>query len=135
MEISPDQRSSNLSSRKGSPQRNSSHQKLKTARVSQERNSLDQVPEHSEISSIGRVLDANMHIQQTSIQMVSERERRHTVNTKAGKSKISAVVDRKHQSMMASGGKNKVRDFAAALRVSIGERSDIGTPEGMHVEP
>ena len=67
--------------------------------------------------------------------MVSERERRHTVNTKAGKSKISAVVDRKHQSMMASGGKGKVRDFAAALRVSIGERSDIGTPDGMHVEP
>lgn len=64
---------------KGSPKRNSSHQKLKTGQVSVERSSLDQVPEHSEVSSLGRAMEANLQLHQTSIQAVPER--RNTVNT------------------------------------------------------
>ena len=78
-------------------------------------------------------MEANLQLHQTSIQAVPER--RNTVNAGRQRHSFKQQMNRKHQSMMQNQG--KVRDFAQGLKVSVGgERSEIGTPEGMHiVEP
>ena len=63
-----------------------------------ERSSLDQVPEHSEVSSLGRAMEANLQLHQTSIQAVPER--RNTVNPGRQRHSFKQQMNRKHQSMM-----------------------------------